>query len=330
MEYDIQARSLGRTFGDKVAVADVDLDIAAGETFGFLGPNGAGKTTCVRMLITLLRPTSGSATVAGHDVQKESAKVRLRIGAALQATAIDPVQTGREYLDLQARLYGLNRSERNQRIEELAEMVDLGDALGDRIGTYSGGMARRIDLAGALVHQPEIVFLDEPTTGLDPASRIRVWDEIRRLNKEAGTTVFLTTQYLEEADELADRIAIIDQGTIVASGTPTELKRTIGTDVIIAQVDGDTQSARDALEGVAGVEGLEVRGDEVLLHTADGPATIGEVAVRLHQAAIPVRNLTLRQPTLDDCFLEITGNRFVSEEQEPAEEMASAGGKGGQ
>ncbi len=314
MEYAIQASGLGRSFGDKVAVVDVDLNIPAGETFGFLGPNGAGKTTCVRMLTTLLRPTAGHATVAGADVQTQASEVRLRIGVALQATAVDPKQTGREFLDLQARLYGLNRAERARRITELAEMVDLGDALNDRIQTYSGGMARRIDLAGALVHQPEIVFLDEPTTGLDPASRLRVWEEIRRLNTEEGTTVFLTTQYLEEADELAERIGIIDDGTIVARGTPTELKRSLGHDVIIAQVEGDATQACNALDGVAGVEHLEVLGGEVLIHTPDGPATVGEVAVRLHESNVSLRNLTLRQPTLDDVFLEITGSRFSSEE----------------
>ncbi len=313
MQLAVEARGLGRTFGDNQAVREVDLAVAQGETFGFLGPNGAGKTTCVRMLTTLLRPSAGTALVAGHDVALEPQEVRLRIGVALQATAIDPKQSGREYLDLQGRLYGLSTSQRRRRIAELAEIVELGDALDRRIATYSGGMARRIDLAGALIHQPEVVFLDEPTTGLDPASRIRLWEEIKRLNTSEGTTVFLTTQYLEEADELARRIGIIDHGRIVAEGTPGALKRSLGHDVIVAQVEGTCDDAALALEGAPGVELLEPRGHELLVHTADGPATIGVVAVRLHESAVAVRNLTLRQPTLDDVFLELTGNRIHPE-----------------
>ena len=310
MQPAVEARNLGRRFGEHAAVSGVDLRVARGETFGFLGPNGAGKTTCVRMLATLLRPTSGTASVAGCDVVSDAGQVRLRIGVALQATAIDPKQSGREYLDLQGRLYGLPAAQRRRRIAELAEIVELGDALDRRIATYSGGMARRIDLAGALIHQPEVVFLDEPTTGLDPASRIRLWEEITRLNTEEGTTVFLTTQYLEEADELARRIGIIDHGRLVAEGTPDELKRSLGSDVIVAEVEGSVDAAADALVGAAGVELVEPRGHELLVHTADGPATIGVVAVRLHQAQVAVRNLTLRQPTLDDVFLELTGNRI--------------------
>ncbi|MCP4436773.1 MAG: ATP-binding cassette domain-containing protein [Actinomycetia bacterium] len=311
----IEARDLGRRFAEHEAVAGVELEVSHGETFGFLGPNGAGKTTCVRMLATLLRPTSGSARVAGFDVSTDAAAVRLRIGVALQATATDPKQTGREYLDLQARLYGLRSAQRHRRIDELAEMVEIGDALDRRIGTYSGGMARRVDLAGALVHQPQVVFLDEPTTGLDPASRIRVWDEITRLNTEQGTTVFLTTQYLEEADALARRIGIIDQGRIVAKGRPVDLKRSLGHDVIVADVDGDCSTAVAALDGTPGVEHVESRGGEVLAHAADGPATIGPVAVRLHEAEVPLRNLSLRTPTLDDVFLELTGNRINPDDE---------------
>ncbi len=309
----IEARGLSRAFGEQTAVDEVELGVRPGETFGFLGPNGAGKTTCVRMLATLLRPTSGTARVAGFDIATEPASVRLRIGVALQATAIDAKQTGREYLDLQGRLYGLRHAQRRRRIGELAEIVDLGDALDRRIGTYSGGMARRIDLAGALVHQPEVVFLDEPTTGLDPASRIRLWEEITRLNSEEGTTVFLTTQYLEEADALARRIGIIDQGRIVARGSPEELKRSLGHDVIVAEVDGDCATAVAALANTPGLEHVESRSGEVLAHTTDGPATIGPVAVALHEASVPLRNLSLRRPTLDDVFLELTGNRIHPE-----------------
>jgi ABC-2 type transport system ATP-binding protein len=196
----ISATGLARSFGDTLAVAGVDLTVQPGEIYGFLGPNGAGKSTTVRMLTTLLRPTAGSARVAGHDVNTEAEKVRLRIGVALQDAALDPKQTGRELLDLQGRLYGLGREERSRRVAELLELVDIGDAIDRQIQTYSGGMKRRLDLAAALVHQPDVLFLDEPTTGLDPTSRAAVWAEVRHLNEQLGMTIFLTTQYLEEAD----------------------------------------------------------------------------------------------------------------------------------
>src|SRR5207302_6109028 len=210
-----------------------------GEIYGFLGPNGAGKSTTVRMLCTLLAPTAGRAVVAGYDVATEPGHVRLRSGVALQEAALDPKQTGEELLRLQGRLYGLSRGEIEQRLAELTELVDIGDALRRPISTYSGGMRRRLDLAAALVHNPDVLFLDEPTTGLDPASRMRVWEEVRRLNAELGMTIFLTTQYLEEADELAHRVGIINAGRIVAEGTPPDLKRSVGNDLIVARIEGD-------------------------------------------------------------------------------------------
>jgi ABC-2 type transport system ATP-binding protein len=219
----VQASGLVKHYGDVVAVRGVDLTIEAGEVFGFLGPNGAGKSTTVRMLTTLLTITSGSAHVAGLDVAREPDAVRTRIGVALQEAGLDPRQTGRELLVLQARLFGLGPGEAAARAEDLLELVELEDAADRLIKGYSGGMKRRLDLASALVHRPEVLFLDEPTTGLDPASRLRIWDEVRRIN-DRGTTVFLTTQYLEEADALCDRLAIIDDGRIVREGTPAELK----------------------------------------------------------------------------------------------------------
>src|SRR5690242_4109150 len=219
----VQASGLVKHYGDVVAVRGVDLTIEAGEVFGFLGPNGAGKSTTVRMLTTLLTITSGTAHVAGLDVAREPDAVRGRIGVALQEAGLDPRQSGRELLILQARLFGLGPGEAAARAEDLLELVELVDAADRRIKGYSGGMKRRLDLASALVHQPEILFLDEPTTGLDPASRLTIWDEVRRIN-ERGTTVFLTTQYLEEADALCDRLAIIDGGLIVREGTPQALK----------------------------------------------------------------------------------------------------------
>ncbi|HEY7626061.1 MAG TPA: ATP-binding cassette domain-containing protein, partial [Ilumatobacteraceae bacterium] len=229
----LETHELTRRFGDTVAVDGIDLQVAAGEIYGFLGPNGAGKSTMLRMLTTLLKPSSGSASVAGFDIDRQPEPIRLRIGVALQEAALDPKQTGRELLDLQGRLYGLAPAERRGRLSELVDLIDIGAAIDDRIGTYSGGMKRRLDLAAALVHQPEILFLDEPTTGLDPSSRVSLWDEVRRLNSDLGTTIFLTTQYLEEADTLAARVGIIDKGRIVAEGTPEALKRSVGTDVIV-------------------------------------------------------------------------------------------------
>jgi ABC-2 type transport system ATP-binding protein len=209
------------------AVAGVDLEVAEGEIYAFLGPNGAGKTTTVRMLTTLLRPTGGSATVAGFDVVAEAASVRRAIGVALQEAALDPLMTGRELIRLQATLHGISRAEGNRLGDALLDRVGLTRAADRQVGTYSGGMKRRLDLATALVHEPRVLFLDEPTTGLDPVSRKAIWEEVDKLNRE-GTTVFLTTQYLEEADQLADRVGIIDAGEIVAKGTPAALKAEVG------------------------------------------------------------------------------------------------------
>src|SRR5215813_621807 len=306
----IHAEALSRQFNGTRAVDDVDLRIPVGEIYGFLGPNGAGKSTTVRMLCTLLAPTGGRALVAGYDVASHPSQVRLRIGVALQDAALDPKQTGSELLNLQGRLYGLSGKALSRRLAELGELIDLDDALDRQIGTYSGGMQRRLDLAAALVHNPQILFLDEPTTGLDPASRARVWSEIRRLNQQLGMTIFLTTQYLEEADELAHRVGIIDLGRIVAEGTPEELKRSVGTDVIVARVAGNAETARDLLDGVPGVLSVEAHGQELVVATSNGAAAISPVAVALAGSKMTVRDLTLRTPTLDDVFLELTGTHI--------------------
>jgi ABC-2 type transport system ATP-binding protein len=291
-------------------VDGLDLAVGRGETYGFLGPNGAGKSTTVRMLCTLLGPTGGTASVAGYDIVTEADQVRLRIGVALQDAALDPNQTGEQLLALQGRLYGLSRAQIAERVRDLAVLVDIGDALARPISTYSGGMRRRLDLAAALVHNPEVLFLDEPTTGLDPESRMRVWEEVRRLNHDFGMTIFLTTQYLEEADELADRVGIIDAGRLVAEGSPDALKRGVGHDVIVVRVEGEAAAARSVLAGLAGVSGVEARGDELVITTADGASAISPVAIALNDAAVGVRDLTLRTPTLDDVFLELTGSRL--------------------
>jgi ABC-2 type transport system ATP-binding protein len=306
----VVARRLTRSFDANDAVSDLDLRITRGEIYGFLGPNGAGKSTTVRMLCTLLAPTAGQASVAGFDVVTERDRVRLHIGAALQEVSLDPRQTGRELLRLQGRLYGLSKPEVDQRLHHLAELVDIGDALDGQIETYSGGMRRRLDLAAALVHNPDVLFLDEPTTGLDPASRAMVWDEVRHLNRKLGMTIFLTTQYLEEADALADRVGIIDDGRLVAEGTPDELKRKVGGDVIIAHVASDVATAQRAVAAVEGVRGVDASDGELVISTGSGAATIGPVAIALGAASVDIRDLTLRSTSLDDVFLELTGSRI--------------------
>ncbi|MCH7787248.1 MAG: ATP-binding cassette domain-containing protein [Chloroflexi bacterium] len=318
-DYAVVAQGLERHFGEVKAVNGIDLALSKGEIYGFLGPNGAGKTTVIRMLTTLLLPTGGSAFVAGYDVLRNPQEVRLRIGAALQDVALDNKQTGRELLNLQGRLYGLSGREIKQRISELSSLVDIGDAIDRMIGTYSGGMKRRLDLAAALIHNPEVLFLDEPTTGLDPISRTRVWEEIRRVNKELGVTIFLTTQYLEEADILADRVGIISLGELSVEGTPTELKRAVGLDVIVAKVEGDTEVAIETLKNIRGVDQVDAYEAELTISVPNGASLISAIALALNESDITVNELTLRTPTLDDVFLQVTGTRL----QEDAAAKAS-------
>jgi ABC-2 type transport system ATP-binding protein len=317
----IEARSLRRTFkGGVEAVRGIDLSVAAGEVFGFLGPNGAGKTTTVRMLCTLLPPTEGSASVAGIDVVADGSGVRHRIGVALQEIGLDPVQTGRELLELQCGLYGITGADARARAQELLELLGLTDAADRRTKTYSGGMKRRLDLASALVHSPEVLFLDEPTTGLDPASRLTVWDEVGRIN-DSGTTVFLTTQYLEEADKLCDRLAIIDAGEIVAEGTPEGLKAEMGHDAVTLALDGaDPAAAEAALRDLPGLERVVPEPDQLTLYLKDGAGSIAEIVRLLDRAGIRVGGIAVARPTLDDVFLQATGRRLegAEEEQEAA------------
>jgi ABC-2 type transport system ATP-binding protein len=316
----IEARALRRTFkGDIEAVRGIDLGVAAGEVFGFLGPNGAGKTTTVRMLCTLLPPSGGRASVAGVDVVDEAAEVRRRIGVALQEIGLDPVQTGRELLELQCGLYGITGPEAKARAQELLQLLGLTEAADRRTKTYSGGMKRRLDLATALVHSPAVLFLDEPTTGLDPASRLTVWDEVRRINA-SGTTVFLTTQYLEEADKLCDRVAIIDAGEIVAEGTPERLKAQMGHDVVTVALDGADQAATEAALGdLPGLERVVAEPDQLALYLEDGAGSIAEIVRRLDRAGIRVGAIAVSRPTLDDVFLQATGRRLEgAAEERPA------------
>ncbi len=312
----IVAEGLQRYFGsgDDVvkAVDGVDLKIEAGEIFGFLGPNGAGKSTTVRMLTTLLRPTGGVGRVAGFDIVTEADNVRRNIGVALQDAAIDPLMTGTELLRLQAVLYGLPKAQHHIKAGELLERVGLTAAGDRRVGTYSGGMRRRLDLALSLIHEPSVLFLDEPTTGLDPMSRISLWEEIRRLNND-GTTVLLTTQYLEEADQLAERIAIIDNGVIVRKGHPAELKAEVGSPTLFVTVDESALLAATTLVEKFGELRPSPEG-KLGVGLTDGPSAVSDVVRDLDDAGITVRNLELHEPSLDDVFAEATGYRLEGAE----------------
>jgi len=292
------------------AVDEIDLVVQSGEIYGFLGPNGAGKSTTVLMLTTLLPPTSGHATVGGFDIVRQGAQVRATIGAALQEAALDAILTGREHLTLQATLQGIPAKQRKERTQTLLERVGLAEAADRRVGGYSGGMKRRLDLALALVHEPRILFLDEPTTGLDPQSRAALWEEVARLAHEEGITVFLTTQYLEEADALADRIGIIDQGKIVAEGTPARLKAEIGNpSVEVLPVDPKAGEKLAEILGRFGAPKRNGRGG-VTVQLPGGETELAEIVRVLDGNHLRVESLQLHQPSLDDVFLAKTGRKL--------------------
>jgi ABC-2 type transport system ATP-binding protein len=307
------------------AVDGIDLEVEPGEIYGFLGPNGAGKSTTVHMLTTLLPPTAGTARVAGHDVVREGPAVRDAIGVALQEAALDPFLTASEHMRLQAGMHGMTRADGERRGAELIARVGLSEAADRKVGGYSGGMKRRLDLALALVHEPRILFLDEPTTGLDVQSRTALWDEVNRLSGERGVTVFLTTQYLEEADALAQRVAIIDTGKIVAQGTPDALKAEIGRPTVEA-LPSETRQ-RDAMRGVLDRFGTETAAapGAVAVRLDDGTEELAEVVRALDRADIKVANLEIHAPTLDDVFLAKTGRRLEGAgADEEAEDAAAA------
>ena len=301
----------------------IELEVARGEIYGFLGPNGAGKSTTVHMLTTLLPPSAGTATVAGYDVVSQGPEVRARIGAALQEAALDSYLTGREHMHLQAGLHGLQKPERQRRAQELLTRVGLSEAADRKVGGYSGGMKRRLDLGLALVHRPSILFLDEPTTGLDVQSRAALWDEVERLARQDGVTVFLTTQYLEEADALADRVGIIDHGHIVAEGTPSELKAEIGHASVEAVPENPGQ--RHAVAGVLGRFGEPMPSpiDRVAVRLSqNGGGELVEVIRALDGAGLRVANLQVHTPTLDDVFLAKTGRRLEGAGDDGEQEQA--------
>jgi daunorubicin resistance ABC transporter ATP-binding subunit len=304
----IEVEGLVREFKNGPRAVDgIDLNVAAGEIYGFLGPNGAGKSTTVLMLTTLLPPTAGTARVAGFDIVTEGPRVRAAIGAALQEAALDPLLTGREHMRLQTALHGLPKGERAGRGQELLDRVGLAEAADRKVGGYSGGMKRRLDLALALVHRPRILFLDEPTTGLDIQSRTALWDEVARLAAEEGVTVFLTTQYLEEADALAGRIGIIDHGRIVAEGTPAALKAEIGRPTVEAEPRDSEDQAQVAavLERFGPSAGASPRGAAARLE--GGESQLAEVVRALDAEGIAIERLQLHAPSLDDVFLAKTG-----------------------
>lgn len=309
--------------GHFLAVNDVSFKVESGEIFGFLGPNGAGKSTTIAMLTTLALPTLGQAFVGGYNVVTQAAQVRQTAGVALQEIGLDPLMKPMELLTIQGQLFGKSRREAQRRADELLELVRLGEFKNRQVGKYSGGMRRRLDLALALVHEPAILFLDEPTTGLDPTSRRDVWNEVRRLNQAQGMTIFLTTQYLEEADELADRIAIIDGGRIAAEGQPAALKAELGTESI-NMIFGDLETVEKARAELADmVERVQVDRKTLRLYLNHAATAVPGVVSRLQSAGINPVSLTLTQPTLDDVFLQVTGQRFTSDSQDVSQTDAA-------
>ncbi|MDP9189418.1 MAG: ATP-binding cassette domain-containing protein [Actinomycetota bacterium] len=328
-EAAIEATDLVREFkkGPR-AVDGIDLRVEPGEVYGFLGPNGAGKSTTVHMLTTLLPPSAGSATVAGFDVKTQGAQVRDAIGAALQEAALDPQLTAREHMRLQGALHGLPRSERTRRGDELIDRLGLSDAAERKVGGYSGGMKRRLDLALALLHRPRVLFLDEPTTGLDIQSRTSLWDQVAHLSRDEGVTVFLTTQYLEEADQLAARVGIIDQGKIVAEGTPASLKAEVGRPTVEV-VPLDT-SERERFVGVLERFGELVPGSPngASARLDGGAEGLAEIVRAFDAEGLRIANLELHAPSLDDVFLAKTGRSLEgaeAEAEEPSGELVLEG-----
>jgi ABC-2 type transport system ATP-binding protein len=317
VEPAVETTGLHKSYGDVEALRGIDLHVERGSVFGLLGPNGAGKTTAVRILTTLLRPDDGSARVAGFDVVRDAGRVRERIGLAGQYAAVDENLTGFENLEMVGRLYHLGRRQSRDRARELLSDFDLAEAGGRLVRTYSGGMRRRLDLAAALVARPPVLFLDEPTTGLDIRSRIDLWDAIEAL-VSAGTTVLLTTQYLDEADRLADRIAVIDQGSVIAEGTPSELKTLVGGERLEIHLcdDGRGEEAVAALASIASDRPF-VEDGSVRVPVAERRGTIANAVRRLDDAGIAIDDISVSTPTLDDVFLNLTGH---AAEPEPAED----------
>ncbi len=310
----IEVRGLTKRFGDFVAVDHISFEVAQGELFGLLGPNGAGKTTLIRMLTTLTPPTEGAAMVAGHDVKKDAEGVRSSIGVIPQALTSDPELTAEENLNIHAKLYGVRAERRKALVGELLEAVDLtqfGKAL---VGTFSGGMRRRLEIARGMVHSPRILFLDEPTTGLDPVSRANVWQMIEKIQHESGLTILLTTHYMDEADKLCERIAIVDHGKLVALDTPTRLKDSVpSNEVVEAEFAGAPANWHDTLAAIPGVSSVTEHDGVTHITSKDGPATLRQVMDLARDRGVSVRHVTVQSTTLDDVFLHFTGRQLRDE-----------------
>ncbi|MHB8632960.1 MAG: ABC transporter ATP-binding protein [Thermoplasmatota archaeon] len=314
----VEARNLSRSFGDIVAVKGVSFTVPHGEVFAFLGPNGAGKSTTIKMLCTLLKATSGAALVGGHDAAREPRAVRRRIGLVFQERTLDDQLTAEENLRFHAVLYGVPRAEVGPRIDRVLALVGLSDRKKALVSTYSGGMARRLEVARALLHAPQVLFLDEPTVGLDPQTRAKLWADVLRLRREAGVTVFMTTHYMDEA-EVADRIAIIDHGEIVATGTPAELKRSVGADMVRLKLAAmPNVAARAALERTFGAGNVSEKEGELCIRVKDGSRSLMPVLEIMHGAGLAVQATRVTTPNLDDVFLHYTGHEIRREDAAPS------------
>jgi len=315
----IKVENLVEVYSDGTkAVDDISFSVKEGEFFGFLGPNGAGKSTTIKILTTLLRKTSGTATVAGYDIEKQAADIRKIIGVQSQDTSVDPELTGRENMMLQGNLQQLRGKELTERVESLLDVVGLKDAADKRASRYSGGMKKRLDLVSALVHKPRLLFLDEPTTGLDPQSRTAIWNHLEELNREEGVTVFLTTQYLEEADRLCRQLAIIDRGKLIAEGTPSELKERVGGDAITLSLDGSdrpkTPTLREALSVIQGVTSVVDSKEGIRVYAKNAGRIVVDVAAALQHNRLRPTSVNVSSCTMDDVFLQLTGRRIRQEE----------------
>jgi ABC-2 type transport system ATP-binding protein len=322
-EYAIETEELSKKFGDFTAVSNINLNIEKGEIFGLLGPNGAGKTTTIKMLATLLKPSSGFAEVWHRSVLKEQDAVRRSIGIVFQDPSVDTELTGSENLDFHARMYGLNKEERERRINEVLDLVELNDRANVFVKFYSGGMQRRLEIARGLMHYPKVLFLDEPTLGLDAQTRHRIWDYIKRLNKAQKVTIVLTTHYMEEADYLCDRVAIMDHGKIIALDIPNNLKNTIGEDIISLQVS-DGGKFLDTLTKIESIKNLSLKKkheDFLYLSVENGETMIPRIMHLAHEEGVFVHSVSLRKPTLEDVFLHFTGRTIREQEASVKEQI---------